>query len=65
MNHDNSQTPDDKPLAPEWMERLLARGAEPYWMADIRLAQRKIDARRLRRAEGRSEGQGGEGNESP
>ena len=26
----------------------IQRGSEPYWMADIRLAQRHIDAARLR-----------------
>ena len=29
------------------LDRLAAVGAEPYWMQDVRLAQRAIEAERL------------------
>jgi hypothetical protein len=36
--------------SPEALQAALERGAEPYWMQDIRLAQRHLDEQRLRRA---------------
>jgi hypothetical protein len=53
------QTPDDQPLTPadpfaltqeelDRLEKLVQAGAEPFWMQDIRLAQRAIDAERAR-----------------
>jgi hypothetical protein len=38
-SHDDNSTKDD-------MQARLERGAEPYWMQDIRLAARKIAAQR-------------------
>lgn len=40
------QTPDDKGLTPE--DENVPEMAEPFWMQDIRLAQRAIDAERAR-----------------
>lgn len=33
--------------AQEGLQRLLERGAEPFWMQDVRLAQRRLEASRL------------------
>lgn len=34
------------PDAPQSLQDALSRGAEPYWMQDIRIAQRAIEAER-------------------
>jgi hypothetical protein len=58
------QPPDNQGLAPEEpnnpsvehsdspdaLQAALERGAEPYWMADIRIAQRALEEQRLHRA---------------
>lgn len=54
MNDDRQshQTPDDNSSKDDMQARIEAlqawfkRGAEPYWMQDIRLAQRKIERQR-------------------
>ena len=52
-NPETTDKPDDD------MQAALDRGAEPYWMQDIRLAQRKIQQIRdeLRQGSGRSTGE--------
>jgi len=39
------QTPQPEPLTTD--ELKLARGAEPFWMQDVRIAQRAIERARL------------------
>jgi hypothetical protein len=50
------QAADEELTLPDRIAKHLERGAEPYWMQDIRLAQRRLDEARarLRSPEGRA-----------
>jgi hypothetical protein len=43
-SHDDNSSKDDM----QALQARLERGAEPYWMQDIRCAQRAIEAERAR-----------------
>jgi hypothetical protein len=43
-NHNDAYWTQDLPLD---VQQALQRGAEPFWMQDVRLAQRRLEAARL------------------
>jgi hypothetical protein len=45
-SHDDNSSKDDMQAFDERLQRLIDQGAEPYWMQDIRAAQRAIEAQR-------------------